>query len=280
LLDRLRVISFNVRGSFRDLGTPNAWPERAALNVETIRRHAPDLIGFQELQSGNLETYGELLQRYERVLGPEYGNGARPSLNAIFFDPGHLRLLDAGGFWLSETPQRYSSSWESRVVRSATWAYFELPGLPFLHLNTHLDHVSETARLKGSRLVLRKVEELLGRYGGEMPVVVTGDFNCRPGTPTYRTFLAGGFVDTCLSAGSGDDAHTFHAFKGPRYRDAHPGLGPRRIDWILLRDPRGRLRPISCSIGRDHSGQTYPSDHYPVLAELALQEALNEKGAP
>ncbi|HEX4993094.1 MAG TPA: hypothetical protein VFV45_07650, partial [Rubrobacteraceae bacterium] len=90
-------MSFNVRGSFRDRDTPNAWDARAALNVETIIRSSPTVIGFQELQSGNLHTYGERLSRYEHILGPEYGNEARPSLNAIFFDPHHLRLLDSGG---------------------------------------------------------------------------------------------------------------------------------------------------------------------------------------
>ena len=264
-------MSFNVRGSFRDRGTPNAWPERAALNVEAIRRCAPDVIGFQELQGGNLETYGETLPRYDHVLGPEYGNLERPNYNAIFFDPTRLRLLDAGGFWLSETPERYSSSWGSRVVRSANWAYLESSGLSLVHLNTHLDHVSSLARREGSRLILRKITEFLRRYGEDTPVVVTGDFNCRPGTPTYHNFVDGGFVDTFFVAGHADggSAHTFHAFKGALYRDARPGLGPRRIDWILLRDPRGRLRPVSHSIARDHAGETYPSDHYPVLADLA-----------
>jgi endonuclease/exonuclease/phosphatase family metal-dependent hydrolase len=266
-------MSFNVRGSFRDRGTPNAWPERAALNVEAIRRCAPDVIGFQELQGGNLETYGETLPRYDHVLGPEYGNLERPNYNAIFFDPTRLRLLDAGGFWLSETPERYSSSWGSRVVRSANWAYFELTGarLSFVHLNTHLDHVSGPARREGSRLILRRLANLPRPNADDAPVVVTGDFNCRPGTPTYRVFVERGFADTYLVAGGadGETAHTFHAFKGALYRDARPGLGPRRIDWILLRDPRGRLRPVSHSIARDHAEETYPSDHYPILADLA-----------
>jgi endonuclease/exonuclease/phosphatase family metal-dependent hydrolase len=265
-------MSFNVRGSFRDLGTPNAWPERAALNVETIRRRAPGVIGFQELQSGNLETYTQTLKRYDHVPGPEYGDGARPSLNAIFFDWERLGLLDAGGFWLSETPERYSASWDSRVVRSANWAYFEPhdAGPSFLYLNTHLDHVSKQARVEGSRLIVRKIAEVLRRCGDETPVVVTGDFNCRPGTPTYRNFVENGFVDTYLAAGNedGDNAHTFHAFRGPRYRDARPDLGPRRIDWIMLKDAGQRLRAGRHSILRDHNGERYPSDHYPVLAQL------------
>jgi endonuclease/exonuclease/phosphatase family metal-dependent hydrolase len=262
-------MSFNVRGSFRDRATADAWDKRADLNVETIERHVPGLIGFQELQKGNLETYQERLPQYARVLGPRYGNRASHDFNAIFFDPRHLELLDSGGFWLSETPESYSASWGTRVVRSANWARFRVleTGLNFLHLNTHLDHVSSSARREGSKLILRKLAELLE---DEPPAIVTGDFNCRPGSPTYRNFVEGGFVDTYRAAGNRGDANTFHAFKGERYRESHPRLGPRRIDWILLKDPRRRIRAVSHSIVRDHDEKsgTYPSDHYPVLAEF------------
>jgi endonuclease/exonuclease/phosphatase family metal-dependent hydrolase len=263
-------MSFNVRGSFRDRGEANAWENRAEVNVETIERLAPDLIGFQELQGGNLATYRERLPQYACVPGPRYGNRAPYSFNAIHFDPGRLELLDSGGFWLSETPDRYSASWRTRVVRSANWARFRLSesGLPLLHLNTHLDHVSGLARVEGSKLILRKLAGLRG----DEPAVVTGDFNCRPGTPVYRIFVGAGFVDTYLAAGYEDtgDANTFHAFKGARYREARPDLGPRRIDWILLRDPRRRTRVASHLILRDREVESgvYPSDHYPVLAEL------------
>jgi endonuclease/exonuclease/phosphatase family metal-dependent hydrolase len=69
-LDALKVMSFNVRGSFRDLGKQEAWPNRAAENVATIRRHAPHLVGLQECQRGNLSTYREHLPRYEETPRP------------------------------------------------------------------------------------------------------------------------------------------------------------------------------------------------------------------
>jgi endonuclease/exonuclease/phosphatase family metal-dependent hydrolase len=160
------------------------------------------------------------------------------------------------------------------AVRSANWAYFEpaFAGPSFLHLNTHLDHVSERARVEGSLLIIRKVARLLQRYGEETPVLITGDFNCRPRNPAYRSFVENGFVDTYVAASNEDagGAHTFHAFKGSSYRDARPHLGPRRIDWILLKDPLSRLRMVSHYFARDHAGERYPSDHYPVLADLAL----------
>jgi endonuclease/exonuclease/phosphatase family metal-dependent hydrolase len=273
--DQIRVMSFNIRGSFHDAGTANAWSNRATPNVATIERCAPDLIGFQELQSGNLKTYQRQLTRYAWVLGPRYGNREPYSFNAVFFEPSRLELLNSGGFWLSTSPQSYSGSWQTKVVRSANWVHlrFTDTGLSLLHLNTHLDHVSKAARLAGSELILRKLARLLKRYGNEPPIIITGDFNCRPATSTYRNFTEeGGFVDTYLAAGNEDqaEANTFHAFKGSQYRDVRPGLGPRRIDWILLKDLRRRMRVRSHSIVRDYDGDSgvHPSDHYPVLAEL------------
>ena len=49
---RMRVMSFNIRGSSRDRGRANAWANRASANVETIKRCAPTLIGFPALQRG------------------------------------------------------------------------------------------------------------------------------------------------------------------------------------------------------------------------------------
>ncbi|MGH3146214.1 MAG: endonuclease/exonuclease/phosphatase family protein, partial [Rubrobacter sp.] len=193
------------------------------------------------------------------------------------FDPETLELRESGGFWLSETPEKHSRSWETRVVRSANWALFEIreSRLPLLHLNTHLDHKSGLARREGSKLVIERLEELSKISGGAPPTVVTGDFNCRPGNPTYYNFVEAGFVDTYLAAGNEDTgyANTFHAFQGARFRDAHPERGPRRLDWILLKDPHHRLRVESHDIIRDGDeiSGLYPSDHYPVVAELALK---------
>ena len=272
------VMSFHVSGAFREAERINAWKYRAALNVATIERYAPALIGFQELQSGNLETYQERLPGYGYVLGPRAGNGAPYEFNAIFFDQARLELLDSGGFWLSLTPQKRSSSWQARVVRSASWARLGCreTGSSFLHLNTHLDHLSRRARLEGSRLILEKIAEIRGE---DLPALITGDFNCPPGSPPYRAFIEAGFEDTYLAAGNDDagDSSTYHAFGGWRYTALRCACGlrlvrgPRRLDWILLRDPRKRIGTKFHLIARDRDAKLgiYPSDHYPVLTELA-----------
>jgi endonuclease/exonuclease/phosphatase family metal-dependent hydrolase len=272
----IRVMSFNVRGSFHDAGKRNAWRNRADLNVATIERYAPDAIGLQEAQRGNLGAYHKRLPRYAHIRGPRYGNNIPHEFNTILFDRERLEPLDSGGFWISETPEEYSRSWETSVARSATWVLFRLIGtdLSFLHLNTHLDHVSALARQEGSKLVVSRIAEISARTDVDPPAIVTGDFNSRPRNKAYKTFTASGFVDTFLAAGDedGEGANTFHAFSGTRYRNAHPERGSRRIDWIFLKDPKGRLRIKSHRIIRDadESSGLYPSDHYPILTDFSI----------
>jgi endonuclease/exonuclease/phosphatase family metal-dependent hydrolase len=271
---QFRVMSFNVRGSYHDVGKKNAWRNRADLNVATIEGYAPDVIGLQEAQRGNLDAYRKRLPRYSHIRGPKYGNNVPHDFNTILFDPERLEPLCSQGFWLSETPEEFSRSWETRVARSATWTLFRVldSDLTFLHLNTHLDHVSAPARRESSKLIVNRIAEVAVHAGTGLPAIVTGDFNSRPGNKTYRTFTEAGFVDTYLAAGNEDGADTFHAFRGKYYRDAHPDRGPRRIDWIFLKDPEGRLRIKSHRIIRDADEiqGLYPSDHYPILAEFSI----------
>ena len=271
---QVRVMSFNVRGSFRDARKKNAWRNRVDLNVATIERYAPDVIGLQEAQRGNLGAYHKRLPHYAHIRGPRYGNSSPHDFNTILFDPERLGPLDSGGFWLSETPEKHSRSWQTRVARSATWALLGVLGtnLIFLHLNTHLDHISAPARREGSKLVVRRLAEISGRTDVDPPAIVTGDFNSRPSNRVHKTFTESGFVDSYLAAGNEEGANTFHAFKGTDYRDAHPARGPRRIDWILLKDPKGRLRIDSHEIihDADEGSGLYPSDHYPIMADFGI----------
>ena len=56
----LRVMSFNVFTTLLagdEIEHPSdVWADRADLNVRTIRRYAPDLIGVQELDAGHRAT--------------------------------------------------------------------------------------------------------------------------------------------------------------------------------------------------------------------------------
>lgn len=282
----LRVMTFNIRGSFYKDGA-NAWEKRAPLNIEVIQRYKPDLIGFQECDTGNLLTYQQHLSDYSRLTGaeicPPEADGEPSSYNAIFWRPEQLILLETDSFWLSETPEVPSSAWNAFSPRLATWARFQLaPGRELLHLNTHLDHISEEARVQGAQLIVQRLHSLLTP---QTALVVTGDFNCNPDDPAYQTFVTSGLTDAYLATGHHDVVHAVSAISQPENaytntvhsygwsKKSSSGAkrrGSMRFDWILYSDPARILHPLSCEIIRDAQPPVYPSDHYPVMAEFEV----------
>lgn len=258
------VMTFNVRG-IHDDGI-NAWPNRAALNVRTIQQNRPDLMGIQEAQSGNLETYAAELTGYTCEPGPlSIRQTDRYHRLPIYWRAERFECLANGGFYQSETPDEWSRSWGASLVRAANWVKLRCKqtGQVFIHLNTHLDHEVELARCNSAKLL---VERLSAVREGHLPVIITGDFNALPASETYQTFIEAGYRDTFTAAGhhEGEGTSTFHGFKGKDYE-----LSNMRIDWILLRDgDHSRFTVRACAILRDAELPLYPSDHYPVLAQL------------
>ncbi len=262
----MRVISFNIRGAYWEADLENYWPKRAGLNVATIKRYMPDVIGFQELQDGNFTVYQRELPEYRWSLGPHYGNEDPFEYPALAWNPQRLRLVGAGGFWLSETPLVHSGSWETDCIRSAQWLRFQpITGGPtFIILNTHLDHVSEQARVAGAQLIVSVLASEAGLVLPSEPVIVIGDFNCDPGSAAYQIFLQAGFADSFVVAGGdqGPESFTYHGFQGQSYQ-LKDGRS-ERIDWVLVRG----TPVINAQIIRDEAPPIYPSDHYPVLADI------------
>lgn len=271
---QMRVMTFNVRGASLDREGPNTWEQRAPLNVAVIRSQAPDLIGLQECGTSHLLTYQQHLSEYTRLLGssivPE-GREVR-AYNAIFWRSERLVLLDSGSFWLSETPEVYSRSWDAASPRLATWAKFRLStGRELLHLNTHLDHISQEARVRGAELILHRLQAL---HTTSTALLMTGDFNCHPGDVVHQLFQTFGFVDAHIATGHEENelADSFHAYGWSRPSSSGAKRrGSRRLDWILFAGSSRFLLPLSCEIIRDAQPPVYPSDHYPVVADFEVR---------
>jgi endonuclease/exonuclease/phosphatase family metal-dependent hydrolase len=263
-------MSFNIRGWFPSANDGvNVWENRRDLNIATIRKHAPDLIGFQELQrEPHLADYQRELPEYDFFLGLKYNNDEPHCYPTIFWRLDRFELLDSGAFWLSETPEKFSAAWETACIRSAAWVKLRVraTGKLLLLLNTHLDHVSERARVEGAKLILSRIPSLAPNES-RAAVIVTGDFNCNPMSAAYRAFLEESFIDTFLMSGNRDDetSFTFHEFTGKPY----PKFD--RIDWIMLRDAERKLRAVNASIIRDAAPPLFPSDHYPIVADFSLE---------
>jgi endonuclease/exonuclease/phosphatase family metal-dependent hydrolase len=276
----LRIMTFNINGAATAWDDPAAWTTRAPLALTLIRQQAPDLIGLQEVEQGNLDTFTDQLTDYAHVRGNEYDLPPYAAWSSIFWRTEHLEATDAGEFWLSRTPDVCSADWGVPYPLGVTWVLLRCRqnGVSLLHLNTHFEDGpdGELSRLESCKLIVERVRTL---QSGQAPAILTGDFNCNPDALPHRILVEAGWVDTYHAAGHSDGrASTFHGYEGPGYSAARYSGGANtywRIDWILTRDAAHRLATRSCTIVCDRASAPYPSDHYPVVAAIDVLPAAS-----
>jgi endonuclease/exonuclease/phosphatase family metal-dependent hydrolase len=175
----------------------------------------------------------------------------------IFYRGERFEVKESGEFWLSETHTVHrSQSWGSAFPRLVTFGFFKEVGRheSFYFLNTHLDHVSPTARIQGARMI----KEYFSRL--ELPLILAGDFNEPPDSEVYQQFIGPGspWRDTWRALHPpGHEPTTQHDFNG--LARGH------RIDWILVTPP---FRVRTAYVITDNEAGRYPSDHFPYAAEV------------
>jgi endonuclease/exonuclease/phosphatase family metal-dependent hydrolase len=145
-------------------------------------------------------------------------------------------------------------------VRLATWVLLRERGSGALWrvVNTHLDHVSQRARVGQARVLARDCRV----WPDEVCQVLTGDMNCDSRNRAIAVLRRAGFRDTYEAVhGTADPGYTFHRFEGPAF-ESRTG----KMDWVLV---RGRARVTAAEVVQDAVEGRYPSDHYFVTADLA-----------
>ena len=257
----LRVMTYNLR--YASDTPPNAWPDRLPVALAMLKETAPQIIGCQEALYRQVKDLDSALPYHDWIgLGRE--GGSRGEFMAVFFDAKRFEPLEFDHFWLSDTPDVVgSTTWGNSNRRMVTWVRFldQETKQQFLFANTHYDHQIEDARVNSSLLILDRLANL----APQMPLLLTGDFNAVAGeSQPYKLLIDSGvFFDTWDRAETpGEPTSTFHGFRGP------PG-GDRRIDWILA---RGAVRTLASKIVQFEKKGQYPSDHFPVYADVVLGE--------
>lgn len=244
----LRGMTFNLK--FPSEKPPHAWPERRPLVAEALRRSQPHIVGTQE---GHYQQLREITADVPyQWIGLGRAGGSHDEFNAVLYDPEVADPLEYDHFWLSGTPDRVGSrTFGNRNIRMATWVRFAVGDSELVWVNTHLDHESEQARIRGVELLAAFLAEFT------LPVVLSGDFNCPAGSgPVYRALMEAGLLDAWQVAG-GPEVGTYGGWGPPR-------RGAPRIDWLLVRG----LAVKAVGLSTYHMGDEWPSDHFPVWADL------------
>ncbi len=286
----LRVGTYNIRLSPGDRDTPNAWAARKADLVAFVEQMNLDVFGMQEVCPDQAKYLAEHLPEFAYVGDHREADRRSGEASPVCYRKSRFTALKNGTFWLSETPEvPASKSWGTACTRVCSWLLLEdkLTGKRFCFANTHTDHISAEAREKGMLLVIERMKT----FGAGVPIVFTGDHNCRenekpalavskilknalyetrtPPTGPWRTYTGWQW--------RAQEVTTAEALKSPvdvrNGRDkpvtaGEPGFGPR-IDYIYV-SPGVKVLDYATRGDARPGKELYPSDHFPVIATIEL----------
>ncbi|MBQ8574937.1 MAG: endonuclease/exonuclease/phosphatase family protein [Clostridia bacterium] len=251
--DSVRIVSFNVRCKDDTFGSVKG---RSQLICAALEQYAPDSFGVQEATAQWIEILSENLIDYDCVSRMRDGK-ASSEASAVFYLKDKYNLLDSGTIWLSDTPEEFGSKFTlSFCPRIATWVKLENKetGEIYIHINTHLDHVLESVRVKQINVLKVKIEEL--KTEG-YPVVCTGDFNTKEGADAYNE-MKPCMNDSKYLAENSDDGATYINY-GKNIFETRP------IDFIFVSEG---VRVENYKIIDEKIGDMYLSDHAALCADI------------
>lgn len=239
---------------------PYDWENRRDRVRKVVQDNGLDIYGVQEAVLFQLKDLLELeTGNYAYIGGGRDDFRDAGEHSCILYRTDRLELLAGGTFSLSEQPDVPGiRAWDAACPRCATWGKFRdrLTGKEFCYCNTHLDHVGITARIKGIELVVSHAAE----NAAGLPMILSGDFNVKPDSETYRAAAALLRDSACISETGHTGADiTFHGFGKAK--------NPCLIDYIFVSDGIRVLRHWTDATMPDGD---YASDHHPVIAELQI----------
>jgi endonuclease/exonuclease/phosphatase family metal-dependent hydrolase len=177
----------------------------------------------------------------------------------VAYRPSRLRLDGWTVRWFSDRSWVPGSrSWGNTIPRIVTLCRFTdlATGGRLGVADLHWDGASARSRL-------RSAEALLGWLEPSLPWLLLGDLNATAEDPSVAHLMAAGFADTLAQLGPrGPLAATHHAWDG--------STDGTRIDFVLA-GPQWRV--LSSRIDHARPGGRLPSDHWPVVADVAPREA-------
>ncbi len=168
----LKVGCFNIQYAI----TPDHlwWQTRKEPAKRFLAYQDFDIIGLQEIHPHQME-YLTLSQYGIAGFGKNNHGDIRGEGLPILYAKNRIQNLEVGVFWISETPEKFSKSWDSALVRSCIWGKFKHndTGKTFYVFNTHLDHKGMKAREEGIKVLMNQISKI----AGDTPFFLMGDFN-------------------------------------------------------------------------------------------------------
>ncbi|HAB51380.1 MAG TPA: hypothetical protein DCE80_04260 [Ignavibacteriales bacterium] len=264
---QFRVMTYNIRyaGDEKADGI-NSWNNRKHLIASMIRFNDADIVGVQEALFHQLEGLTTLLDGYSW-----FGVGRDDGINkgefsAVLFKNDRFGVIEQSTFWLSDTPDVPSMGWDAAFPRVVTWGKMKdkYTQKEFYAFNTHYDHIGEEARANSSKLLKKRIGEIVD----DSPVILMGDFNTQDSTLAYRILTDNENDKLTLYDAqfmSRTDHHGSHVTFNGFGQSIEPG---NKIDFIFVTKD---FEVLQHGVIDEMVDGRYPSDHMPVIAEIIIR---------
>ncbi len=269
----LPVMSFNVKVTQTSEILSNP---RVDLVVNTILENNPYVFGVQEADDLWMSRLkGKLDHLYTAVGKGRDGNSGEHS--AIFYRTDMFTCITSGTKWLSATPDtagsKYSyteggTTYTANYPRIMTYVVLQRKsdGAKFIYVNAHLDNngdnsgtVAEKIRDGQVKILLAEIQKLYKTHGN-LPIIVTGDFNTQPGTASYTTMIQNGFADSSKVAKQSEIKRTFNG---------NSDSGNVIFDYVFVSSDLANIVKTYKVCPEKRDGK-WISDHNAIIADIVI----------
>lgn len=260
---QIKVMSYNIRLDVASDGE-NRWDARKDKVAALMNYYEADFIGGQEVQHHQLQYLLSQLTNYNYIgVGRDDGKEAG-EYSCIFYNKQKFEVVQQATFWLSQTPGSVSFGWNAACRRVCTYGLFRNRQTKQMLwvFNTHFDHMGDTARIESAKLITKKIQNLTKHKN--YPVILTGDFNSKPGEAPAM-YMAENFRNA-RSSSKQKPYGPVDTWQGFEFNKKPDGC----IDYIFLSKGSAALVKKFATI-TDSYDMKYPSDHFPVLATIEIK---------
>lgn len=232
----LKIMNFNVMCKMcKKRKEYGKFKERFDNIADTVRRHDPDLISFQEWGTkSQIKKMGKALgNRYEIFFSKGLLSWPDP---ALFVKKERFTAANADGGWLGKRFPKFSFGWKFAIPRRMQWVTVreKASGQEFLFVGTHFDNHGPN-KLESSKIASDLFKD------SKIPVLFAGDSNLNPSMEGYANLKRYGMEDSFETVGQ-----TTFVVNRPTY-DPNDGCG----------DEKGAVFP-DCRIDHVMTSPSFP----------------------
>jgi endonuclease/exonuclease/phosphatase family metal-dependent hydrolase len=254
----MKVATYNLRVD-TDYDQDWQWPYRADKVLALIDYHDWEIFCVQEIRPTQVADLAKLSD-YVALTVERDGDGTGEGIG-IYYKKDLFSKIESGSFWLSLTPDVPSIHPDAEYKRLCLWTVLKDRGNhEFLVIDTHLDNISEIARFEGMKVILEQLAEKITN----LPVLLMGDLNAEAFERVHD------YLQTIFVNGKEQSEKGHYGPKGSyqNFDYQMPWDQLEEIDYIYTKG----FRVVKTGCLTDSCDGRFPSDHFPLEAEVQLNE--------